>query len=322
MENSGKSWERDVIRSQIDICKHHLAQYPDLALVDTYVDNGCTGTAFHRPAFSRLMADIQRGSIRCLIVRDLSRFGRDYVEAGVYLEQIFPALGLRFLSVKEGYDSDDTQNVGAPSLIALQNMVNALYSKDISQKVATAHRTRMLTGVFRRSTLPYGYRLDETRTQVLVDDQAAPFVQLLFAWKLQGVSVGDMAMRLDQWQAPTPKLRKHETGVSRCAHPPKSGWHGSTIQNLLQNPAYLGSTVLGRTLRALYRGLPRQTPQSPDRWYVLENTHPPLVTPQVFFQVQALFDQAAKKRSLALSRTEEAREAVVDLFQGKVFCAD
>ena len=143
VENSGKSEKVDVITNQIEICKSYIAGCPYLDLVDVYVDNGRTGTVFDRPEFNRLMTDIKSGRIKCLVVRDLSRFGRDYIETGTYLERIFPQIGLRFIAIKEHYDNFDTDGSNESLMIPLQNMINALYSKDISRKVSTALKAQM-----------------------------------------------------------------------------------------------------------------------------------------------------------------------------------
>ena len=129
----------------------------------TYVDNGRTGTVFDRPEFNRLMNDIRTGRIKCLVVRDLSRFGRDYIEAGTYLERVFPQIGLRFIAIKENYDNFDADGSGESLIIPLQNMINTLYSKDISRKVSTALKAQMESGEFKKRNLPYGYRSEERR---------------------------------------------------------------------------------------------------------------------------------------------------------------
>ena len=120
VENSGKSEKVDVINNQIEICKSYIAGCPYLDLVDVYVDNGRTGTVFDRPEFNRLMTDIKSGRIKCLVVRDLSRFGRDYIETGTYLERIFPQIGLRFIAIKEHYDNFDTDGSNESLMIPLQ----------------------------------------------------------------------------------------------------------------------------------------------------------------------------------------------------------
>ena len=145
VENSGKSEKVDVIANQIEICKSYIAERPYLNLIDTYVDNGRTGTVFDRPEFNRLMNDIRTGRIKCLVVRDLSRFGRDYIEAGTYLERVFPQIGLRFIAIKENYDNFDTDGSGESLIIPLQNMINTLYSKDISRRflLRSKHRWKV-----------------------------------------------------------------------------------------------------------------------------------------------------------------------------------
>ena len=150
VENSGKSEKVDVIANQIEICKSYIAERPYLNLIDTYVDNGRTGTVFDRPEFNRLMNDIRTGRIKCLVVRDLSRFGRDYIEAGTYLERVFPQIGLRFIAIKENYDNFDADGSGESLIIPLQNMINTLYSKDISRKVSTALKAQMESGEFKK----------------------------------------------------------------------------------------------------------------------------------------------------------------------------
>ena len=173
VENSGKSEKVDVIANQIEICKSYIAERPYLNLIDTYVDNGRTGTVFDRPEFNRLMNDIRTGRIKCLVVRDLSRFGRDYIEAGTYLDRVFPQIGLRFIAIKENYDNFDTDGSGESLIIPLQNMINTLYSKDISRKVSTALKAQMESGEFKKRNLPYGYRWDEEHSNKLEADVLA-----------------------------------------------------------------------------------------------------------------------------------------------------
>lgn len=145
VENSGKDDDGNSLQNQIDVCRDYLDGCPYLQLTEVYSDNGKTGTVFDRPAWNRLMDDVRTGKIQRIVVRDLSRFGRDYVETGNYLEKIFPALGTRFISVKENFDSSTGGSIESLS-VSLQNMVNAIYSRDISKKVSTALRAQMETG--------------------------------------------------------------------------------------------------------------------------------------------------------------------------------
>lgn len=157
VENSGKDDDGSSLQNQIAVCKDYLERCPCLRLTEVYSDNGKTGTVFDRPAWNRLMEDVRTEKVQCIVVRDLSRFGRDYVETGNYLEKIFPALGTRFISVKEGFDSFTCGGSMESLSVSLQNLMNAIYSRDISKKVSTALRAQMEAGTFRNRHVPYGY---------------------------------------------------------------------------------------------------------------------------------------------------------------------
>lgn len=189
VENSGKDDDGAALETQVAVCEEYIRTCPYLRQTDIYTDNGRTGTVFDRPAFNRLMDDIRSGRITCVVVRDLSRFGRDYVETGTYLEHIFPQLGVRFISVKENYDSHAVDGSNESLMIPLQNMINSLYSKDISRKVSASVRTQMENGSFRWRKIPYGYKWDESRSNIVPDERTAGYVRNIFQWKLEGLSV-------------------------------------------------------------------------------------------------------------------------------------
>ena len=270
VENSGKSEKVDVIANQIEICKSYIAERPYLNLIDTYVDNGRTGTVFDRPEFNRLMNDIRTGRIKCLVVRDLSRFGRDYIEAGTYLERVFPQIGLRFIAIKENYDNFDTDGSGESLIIPLQNMINTLYSKDISRKVSTALKAQMESGEFKKRNLPYGYRWDEEHSNMVFDEETAPIVRKIFQWKIEGLSLPAIADRLDAMNAPNPEFQKYQVGVRTGNATAKKIWNKSSLTTILDNPHYVGDTVLGRTLNAIYKGVKNQHIDR-EEWIVFPN---------------------------------------------------
>ena len=270
VENSGKSEKVDVIANQIEICKSYIAERPYLNLIDTYVDNGRTGTVFDRPEFNRLMNDIRTGRIKCLVVRDLSRFGRDYIEAGTYLERVFPQIGLRFIAIKENYDNFDADGSGESLIIPLQNMINTLYSKDISRKVSTALKAQMESGEFKKRNLPYGYRWDEEHSNMVFDEETAPIVRKIFQWKIEGLSLPAIADRLDAMNAPNPEFQKYQVGVRTGNATAKKIWNKSSLTTILDNPHYVGDTVLGRTLNAIYKGVKNQHIDR-EEWIVFPN---------------------------------------------------
>ena len=321
VENSGKSEKVDIIANQIEICKSYLTERPYLNLVDTYVDNGRTGTVFDRPEFNRLMTDIRSGRIKCLVVRDLSRFGRDYIETGTFLERIFPQIGLRFISIKENFDSFDTGGNSESLLIPLQNMVNSLYSKDISRKVSTALKAQMESGEFKKRNLPYGYRWDDEHSNMVFDEETAPIVRKIFQWKIEGLSLPAIADRLDAIDAPNPEFQKYQVGVRTGNATAKKVWNKSTLTSILDNPHYVGDTVLGRTMNAIYKGVKNQHIDR-ENWIIFPDTHEAIISREDFQKVREMREAAARARIEKMERSEEIRATLINLFDGKIVCAE
>ena len=322
VENSGKSEKVDVITNQIEICKSYIADRPYLSLVDTYIDNGRTGTVFDRPEFNRLMTDIKSGRIKCLVVRDLSRFGRDYIETGTYLERIFPQIGLRFIAIKENYDNLDTDGSSESLIIPLQNMINALYSKDISRKVSTALKAQMEQGTFQKRNLPYGYRWNAERSNMVIDEETAQYVRLMFKWKIEGWSIPTILDELDRMGAPNTELRKRQNGTRTGDGCSCKGWHSSTLYGILTNPHYVGDTVLGRSMRAIYKGIKPHNVKNKDEWIVFPNTHEAIIPREDFQKVQDIMNAASETRQTKMQKSEEIRATLINLFDGKIVCAD
>lgn len=322
VENSGKSENVDVIANQIEICKSYIADRPYLSLVDTYIDNGHTGTVFDRPEFNRLMNDIKSGRIKCLVVRDLSRFGRDYIETGTYLERIFPQIGLRFIAIKENYDNFDTDGSNESLMIPLQNMINALYSKDISRKVSTALKAQMEQGTFQKRNLPYGYRWNEEHTNMVIDEETASYVRLIFQRKIEGCSMPMILDELDRLGAPNTELRKRQNGTRTGDGCSCKGWHKSTVYGILTNPHYVGDTVLGRSMVAIYKGIKSHNVKDKDEWIVFPNTHQAIISRKDFQKVQDIMNAASVARQTKMQKSEEIRATLINLFDGKIICAD
>ena len=181
------------IRMQITICQEYIEQEPDLKVYKEYRDNGFTGTNMNRPGFEEMLEDIRQGKVKSVCVRDLSRFGRDYIETGTYIERIFPGLGIRFISVKEQFDTAKTDGSMDSLVVPLQNMINDLYAKDISKKIYTAFHAQMEKGEFKWRMLPYGYGWNETHTEIIPIEEEAEVVRRVYAWFLEGKSSGQIA---------------------------------------------------------------------------------------------------------------------------------
>ena len=321
VENSGKDDDGNSLQNQIAVCEDYLDGCPHLRLTEVYSDNGKTGTVFDRPAWNRLMDDVRTGKIQCIVVRDLSRFGRDYVETGSYLEKIFPALGTRFISVKENFDNFTCGNAMESLSVSLQNLVNAMYSRDISKKVSTALRAQMETGKFRNRNLPYGYLWNEDKTAYVVDEDAAAVVRQIFEWKRQEVSVYTIVERLKTGGIESPERHKRRAGSRNGDNIQGEGWCPSTIRGILQNRAYIGEMVCGKSETALYKGLKKHVTET-DKWIVVPDAHPPIVSVSDFEAVERQMQKDSTHRETAMEWSADIRAGMIDLFAGKIFCAD
>ena len=321
VENSGKDDDGNSLQNQIAVCEDYLDGCPHLRLTEVYSDNGKTGTVFDRPAWNRLMDDVRTGKVQCIVVRDLSRFGRDYVETGNYLEKIFPALGTRFISVKENFDNFTCGNAMESLSVSLQNLVNAMYSRDISKKVSTALRAQMETGRFRNRNLPYGYLWNEDKTTYVVDEEAAAVVRQIFEWKLQEVSVYTIVERLKAGGIESPERHKRRAGTRNGGNIQGEGWCPSTIRGILQNRAYIGEMICGKSETALYKGLKKRLTEK-DNWIVVSDAHPPIVSVSDFEAVERQMQEDSAHRETAMEWSADIRAGMIDLFAGKIFCAD
>ena len=321
VENSGKDDDGNSLQNQIAVCEDYLDGCPHLRLTEVYSDNGRTGTVFDRPAWNRLMDDVRTGKIQCIVVRDLSRFGRDYVETGSYLEKIFPALGTRFISVKENFDNFTCGNAMESLSVSLQNLVNAMYSRDISKKVSTALRAQMETGRFRNRNLPYGYLWNGDKTAYVVDEDAAAVVRQIFEWKLREVSVYTIVERLKAEGIESPERHKRRAGTRNGDNIQGEGWCPSTIRGILQNRAYIGEMVCGKSETALYKGLKKHVTET-DKWIVVPDAHPPIVSASDFEAVERQMREDSAHRETAMEWSADIRAGMIDLFAGKIFCAD
>ena len=321
VENSGKDDDGNSLQNQIAVCEDYLDGCPHLQLMEVYSDNGRTGTVFDRPAWNRLMDDVRTGKIQCIVVRDLSRFGRDYVETGSYLEKIFPALGTRFISVKENFDNFTCGNAMESLSVSLQNLVNAMYSRDISKKVSTALRAQMETGRFRNRNLPYGYLWNGDKTAYVVDEEAAAVVRQIFEWKLREVSVYTIVERLKTGGIESPERHKRRAGARNGDNIQGEGWCPSTIRGILQNRAYIGEMICGKSETALYKGLKKRLTEK-DNWIVVSDAHPPIVSVSDFEAVERQMQKDSSHRETAMEWSADIRAGMIDLFAGKIFCAD
>lgn len=285
MEDSGKPGA-DTIEGQKNLLLRFIENDPTLTLYGLFCDNGQTGTDFQRPEFEKLMETVKRGEVDCIVVKDLSRFGRNYKETGNYLERIFPFLGVRFIAVNDGFDTLTAQRGADGYLVPLKNLINEVYSKDISKKSGSALAAKQKNGDFIGAWAPYGYRKCADDPHKLEPDEAtAPVVRQIFRWRAEGIGVTQIARRLNDGGVPSPSAYLYNTGVCKTEKYNGVIWHVQTVKNVLSRQVYIGHMVQGTKRQSFYenRG---QYIKPKEEWIIVENTHEPLIDRETFDKVQ------------------------------------
>ena len=269
--------------------------------------------------FTRLMNDVRQKKIKCIVVKDLSRFGRNYLEAGYYIETVFPFLGIRLIAVTDNFDStrkEDMESLALP----IRNMVNAMYAKDISKKIWTSLQRKKEAGYAVGNDAPYGYIRNPVTKRNEIDPEAAFYVQLIFQWELMGVPIFEIARRMTLLQVPTPREwhRKMVEGkeVLTCKK-----WGVTTIRHILENQTYVGDTINNKSTQKLFAGQDkRDLPK--EQWYVAKNTHPAIIARDDFEKVQKILDKNRAVFHTVRAKSEQIRTEYQNDLAGMVFCAD
>ena len=201
------------IETQQMIIARYLEQYPEISVYDTYIDNGATGTNFHRPGFQQMLSDIEAGHVNCVIVKDLSRLGRNTIDTGYYIEQYFRIRNIRFIAVNENFDTANPEDAHSGVIIPLRNMINEAYALDIGRKIKAQQRQAMKDGKFIGARTPYGYlKAEEDCHQLIIDPVAAVVVQRMFRWASEGAGLNTIAVRLNEAGILTPSHYKKMQG--------------------------------------------------------------------------------------------------------------
>ena len=312
----GDKEESDSIGTQKDITHEYIDQNDDIVFVDEYVDDGWSGRNFSRPDFERMMADIKSGAVNCIIVKDLSRLGRNYILVGQYLEMIFPLLNIRFISVVDHIDSIKDPASVNNALVSFKNVMNDEYCRDISNKVRSSLDRKRTKGEFIGSFASYGYRKDpEDHHHLVVDPVAAEVVQNIYQWFLGGMSMIGIAKKLNQLGIPNPTMYKRQLGMN-YRHPTgeicDGLWPDSSVKRILKNRLYTGDMVQNKTKIKSYKvQVCTQVPQ--EDWIIVPNTHEAIIPREQFDNVQQL-----------LMRDTRTAPGVshVSIFGGYIRCAD
>ena len=284
-EETEENRERATVETQMELLRKFAAEREDMVVAKEYADISCTGTNFERPGFEEMMRDMRDGVIDCIVVKDLSRLGRDYVETGNYIERVFPFFSVRFIAVTDGYDSE---RPGGELVMPLKNMVNEMYVKDLSKKMKSAYRAMWQKGEYSSGSVPYGYVNEGRRLQP--DDGAKEIVQEIFRLFLQGSSLKEIA-RILSAKTVNPKAYK----TLRFGHEVPDGmnteWNCVTVRAILTNHAYIGASVHNKNKRV--NGKQVRTPK--EEWIIVEDTHEPLVSREDFDMVQEMLADNVKQ---------------------------
>ena len=308
--------ESNSIQSQRAICLAYIEGHDDLELVDTYIDDGETGSNTDRPGFQRMIQDMRSGRIDCAVSKDLSRFSRNYIDAGNYLEKIFPAMGIRYIAINDNYDSMAPGSSTDVITLPFKNLVNDIYCRDISIKIRTSLEVKRKKGEYVGSFVPFGYRkAPQDKNRLLVDEAAADVVSLIFGMYKDGFPILKIARWLNTSGIPTPMEYKRMQGAhfeTAFRTKERTEWEYVTVKRILSNIVYTGVLVQGR------RGTPNHKvrvtrPKEETDWVRVENAHAPIISCTDFEAVAELM-----RRDMRCGRDSEKH----DMFSGYLFCGD
>lgn len=312
----GDKEESNSITGQKNLIWEYFCEHPEIIVCGMKIDDGFSGSSFDRPAFQEMMADIKTGKINCIVVKDLSRFGRNYLEAGEYIEQIFPFLGVRFIAINDNYDSLNRRTASDELIIPFKNLMNEAYCRDISIKIRSQLEIKRRRGDFTGSFAVYGYRKDpENKNHLLIDEFAATVVRDIFCWKIKGVSASDIADRLNQNGILAPLDYKKSQGL-HFATPFNtnicSKWNAATILRILKNPIYTGVLEQGKITTPSFK-VKRRILKPRAQWNIVRGVHEAIIDQHDFELVQKV---------LAMDTRTSPNNFAVELFSGVVYCGE
>ena len=312
----GDKEESNSVTGQKDLIRDYLSRRPELRDCGMMVDDGFSGSNFQRPGFQKLMDEVKAGRVNCIVVKDLSRFGRNHLAAGEYIEKIFPFLGVRFIAINDHYDSLHGNPESDELVIPFKNLVNEAYIRDSSIKIRSQLEIKRQRGDFIGSFAVYGYRKSpDDRHKLVVDDFAAAVVRDIFQWKLEGYSLSDIAERLNRTGVLIPMDYKRSQGYDYSTPfrvKEGSKWCAKMVQRILQNPVYTGRLEQGRVTTPSYK-VKRTVHKPREEWAIVENCHEAIIDPYDFDIIQ---------RVLTMDTRVNKSGQTVDLFGGILYCGE
>lgn len=317
--------KNESIETQVEIAKDFIGRQDDMRLYAVYTDLGKTGTNFEREGFERMMRDVRRRRIDCIVVKDLSRFGRNHIETGNYLEKIFPFMGVRFVAVTDNFDSMDlsgqNETMGMNLDVVLKNLVNEMYARDISLKVKAGRRAKWEQGSYTGGIPPYGYRAEwiGDKKCLFIEETAADIVRKIFALFLSGKNMKEIVVWLYENKVVRPTVYQKTGQVYSQEETETEQWPRATVKGILRNPVYMGCLVQGRTCGKDYRMGEGHDIASGD-WSVKEHTHEAIISEELFFEAADKFERA----SVYCNKNGDSKRvpAIEDVFADVLYCGD
>lgn len=303
------------IENQREYIEEFLKSRENIQVVEIYVDDGYSGVNFERPAFQRMLQDIRDKKIDCVIVKDLSRLGRNYIEVGKYIERLFPFLGVRFIAINDNYDSADETASSNNIIIPFKNLINDAYCRDISIKIRSHLEIKRKRGEFIGAFAVYGYMRGADKNRLEIDSYAAEIVKEIFQMKLDGMSQQGIADELNQTGILSPAEYKKEQGSGYKASFQKNSraiWTAMAIHRILSNEVYTGTLVQGKESTPNYKVKVREK-KPKEEWIKVSDAHEAIIKQSEFDVVQEIMERD--------TRVSDGRKAV-SLYSGYLTCAD
>ena len=312
----GDKEESGSITGQRELLRDYISQHPELREYAIRIDDGFSGSTFERPGFQKMIEDVKAGRTDCIVVKDLSRFGRNYLDAGEYIEKIFPFLGVRFIAVNDNYDSLGERKSSDDLIIPFKNLINEAYCRDISMKIRSQLEIKRKNGQFLGSFAAFGYLKDEQdKNKLVVDQYAADIVRDIFKWKLEGISPQDIADALNKLGILSPMEYKRSLGMKYTTSfktSAKAAWSAGTVIRILKNPIYTGVLIQGKETTPSYK-VHKRIAKDKSEWTVIEGSHEAIISGIDFDSVQKV---------LKCDTRRSPDDKAVGLFSGMLFCGD
>ena len=308
--------ESNSISNQRSLIEDYVKDKPDIILCEERIDDGFSGVNFERPAFKQMLEDVKAGKINCIIVKDLSRFGRNYIEVGRFIQKIFPCLGVRFIAINDNYDSVESNSMDDQFMLPFKNLMNDSYSRDLSVKIRSQFAVKRKKGEFVGSFTIYGYKKDtENKNHLVIDEYAAGIVRDIYRWRLEGSNNAKIAEKLNHMGVLSPAEYKRSSGLhykTGFETTGKAQWSSVAVRRILTDQTYLGHVVQGKKTTPNYK-VKKAIEKSPEEWIIVENMHDPIITRDKFDAVQ---------RVLKMDTRTAPKQTEVDPFSGRLECAD